>query len=152
MSYDKEVLPEKRDIHLVWKFFVDTGNFLKHRRVLLRSFLLLWDKKSPTGKIDNNRVGVKFIDTGKNLKHRNLPLRKFSILRDWKFQRKIVITSAHIQKFFRLQKFSELQNVSSTTFFATAWQKKSDEKPNIHLLCRMFLDGRIFLIHRRAIY
>ena len=56
------------------------------------------------------------------------PSTIFFRLRDWNFQRKIVIPSAHIHKFFRCQKKNGIQKGSSTTSLATVRQKNSDIK------------------------
>ena len=38
--------------------FFDTGNFLKHRRVPLRNFLALWDKKYSTENFDTSSLSL----------------------------------------------------------------------------------------------
>ena len=55
------------------KFFV-TRNILKHRRVHLRSFLVLWVKIFSTQKPDFPFISIKFFVTPIIMKHRKVPL------------------------------------------------------------------------------
>ena len=102
--------------------------FYKQRRGPTRIFPVLTGKGVPTEKRNITLVGVNIFDTGKLLKHRNVHLLKFSVLREKNFHRKILISSANIQKFFRYQKISQIQKCSSTTFFTKMRQKSSDRK------------------------
>ena len=58
--------------------FFDTRNFLRHRRVSLRKFSVLWGNKLSTENRDIPLLCIKFFDTGFFLKHRSVPLWFFS--------------------------------------------------------------------------
>ena len=79
--------------------FFDTTNFVKQRRVLLRSFLVLWDNKFPKQNRDIPLLGIKFFATQNFLKHSRVPRRNFSALWDENFSTEISYTLLHkVQK------------------------------------------------------
>ena len=59
----------------------DTRSFLKHKRVPLRIFSALWDKKISTESSDIPFLCIKFFDTRNFLKHRSVLQRNFLVLR-----------------------------------------------------------------------
>ena len=71
---------------------LDTKTFLKHRRVPLQCFSVLWDGKFPTEKRDIPLLSMKFFDNRNVLKHRGVPLRKFFSLWNKKFSTEILDT------------------------------------------------------------
>ena len=68
------------------KFF-DTRNFPKHRKVVLRNVLILWDRTISTENSDTRPrlLSPAFFDTRYFLKQRKVPFRIFSVLRDNEF-------------------------------------------------------------------
>ena len=76
---------EFSDIPFLCINFCDTRNFLKHRSVPQRDFLVLCDKKFPTAKRDTPPLWcIKIFDTRIFLIHPNVPERNFSVLWDKK--------------------------------------------------------------------
>ena len=71
---------------------LDTKTFLKHRRVPLHCFSVMWDRKFPTEKRDIPLLSLNFFDNRNFLKHRTVPLRKFFWLWNKKFSTKILDT------------------------------------------------------------
>ena len=59
----------------------DTRIFLTYKRVLLRIFSALWDKKISTENSDIPFLFIKFFDTRNFLKQRSVPQRNFLVLR-----------------------------------------------------------------------
>ena len=119
---------QNRDITLKHKIF-RYPKLVRHWRVPLRSFSVLWDKKFSIENRDIPLLGIKFFDTRNFLKHRRVPRRNFSALWDENFSRKIVIPAPSlIPNILRYQKHSEIQKGYSTNFFGTVWKKFSTEK------------------------
>ena len=74
-------------------------HFLKHRRITLRIFPVLWDNKFLIENHDIPLVGIKFFDTRNFLKHRRVALRNFSAPWDKNFSRENRDTLLHkVQK------------------------------------------------------
>ena len=62
---------------LLSKKFCETRNFLKHRSVFPRNFLVHWDTKLSTDSSEVPLLSVNFFDTGFFLKHRRVLFEKF---------------------------------------------------------------------------
>ena len=116
--------------------FFDTRNFVKQRRVPLRSFLLQWDNKFSMENRDIPLLGIKFFDTRNFLKQRRVPIRSFSALWDQKFSTEKRGTPFLSIKLFEhknflknsripLQKFSALWDIKIST-------ENRDKPPLIH--------------------
>ena len=75
------ILPLPVNLHS----FFNTRNFVKERRVPLRSFSVLWENKFSIENRDIPLLGIKFFDTRNFLKHRRVPRRIFSALWDENF-------------------------------------------------------------------
>ena len=120
--FDKTMMPPPL---LCIKIF-DTKIFLKHRRGLLRSFSVLWDKKISTGNLDTSPPLIyklfryqKFSET----QIRRVPLRSFSALWD---KKKFDTKSWHNSlkhKIFRYPKLVIHWRVPLPNFSAL-WDKK----------------------------
>ena len=80
------ILPTSSPPLLSIKFF-DTNNFVKHRRVPLRKFSALWDKKFSTENYEPPPLIHKLFRYRKfsETQYRRVPLRNFSALWDEKF-------------------------------------------------------------------
>ena len=109
--------------------FFDTRNFLKHRRVPLRNFWTLWDKKLIAVNSDIPFLCVNFFDTRLFLKHRRVPLRKVLVMWDKNFEKLSWYTpTSLIKKILRNQKVSETPKCIPTKFFGTQRQKNDNKK------------------------
>ena len=99
----------------------------QHRRVPLRNFSALWDKKISTETFDTppSLLSINFFATGNFLKHitKGFPYEIFRHCETKQFRRKNVNPPSLIPNIFRHQKYSETQKGSSTKFFGTVRQK-----------------------------
>ena len=135
---------------LIHKNF-DTRSFLKQKRVHLRNFWTLWDKKLIAENSDIPFLCVNFFHTRLFLKHRRILLRIFLVLWDKKLTKTCETTPLLLSiKIFDTRNFSETQKGSSTKCFGTVRQNsfygKSWHPPP--LLSLTFFDTRRFLKHR----
>ena len=80
--------------------------FLKDRRVLLRTFSVLWDNIFSKQNRSIPRLGIKFFDTGSILKHSRATLRKFLAVWDQKNDKIVVLL---LSKKIRHHNISEIQ-------------------------------------------
>ena len=102
--------------HFLYRKFSET----QHRRVPLRSFSVLWDKKFSMENRDITLWSMNsFFPYPKLVTHWRVPLRYFWALWDKKFLTENRDTPHLIHKFFRYQNFCETQKDSSTKFFGT---------------------------------
>ena len=114
--------------HLSKNFF-DTSFFMKHRRVPLRVFSALRDKKLSTEKSDIPFLWVRFFHTQFLLKYGRVPLRNFSVLSgDTLTKNRDSTTLPLIHNIFWYRNFSETQKGFPTKFFTNVreenvWRK-----------------------------
>ena len=117
--------------------FFDTTKFLKHRRVPVRSFLVLWVKKFSTENRDTPPLlhviprYQTFSDTQKG------PLRSFSVLWDKNFSTENRDTPPLLHVIPRYQTFSDTQKGSRTNFFGTlrfSTENRYTPLPLIHII------------------
>ena len=102
----------------------ETGISLKHRRVPLRIFAALWDKKFPTENSDIPFLCIKFFNTRSYLKHWMVPPRIFfGTVRRKISDGKTWNPPSLIHNFFPYQKLSETQKGPLTKIFAPVGQK-----------------------------
>ena len=120
------------------------------RRVPLRSFLVLWDKKFRPNH-DTPLLCINCFDTRNFVKHRRFPLPSFPVLWDKVFDRKSWY-SPLMRQMFRYQKLCETQKVSPTKFSGTVRQNLLHGKLWYFLrLMHENTDTRVFLKHRRIL-
>ena len=128
------VRPKKRPkivlpLPLLCMDVLDTKTFLKHRRVPLQCFSVLWDRKFPTEKRDIPLLSIKFFDNRNVLKHRRVLLRKFFSLWNKKFSTENLDTppATLLSKIFRYPEILNDEKIALRNFFfGTARQKKFD--------------------------
>ena len=119
-----------------WVFSIPQTLWI-HKKVVLRSFSVLWHKKLSLETPENLLVGIKFIVTRYFVENNLVPLRKNSVLWDKKNWRKDVRASPSlILNFSRYQKTSETKKVSSTEVFGTVRQKFLTENRDITILSK----------------
>ena len=113
------MLSRNRDIRpsIIPNFF-DTKNIVGHRRVPLRSFLVLWDNNFSIENPDNILLGLNIFVYRYRMKHRKVHLRK-----DWLVWSKTLLMENRdicflslIPNIFRYQITSETQKGSSKIF------------------------------------
>ena len=97
---------------------------MKHRRVPLRTFSVLWDNKFSIENRDIHLLGIKFFDTRNFLKHRRVSLRNDSVLWD-----KTKLTENRNSRplcypwLFSIPEINETLKNSPTKIFGTVRQK-----------------------------
>ena len=151
--WDKKLIAEKSDIHLLCVNFFHNRLFLKHRRILLRFFLVLWDKYlTKTCETAPLLLSIKIFDTINFSETRKGSATKFLGTVRQKIVNRKKWNPLIVRKFFWKPIFSETEKGCSTNFFGTArhrfWQKIVIHAPL--LLSIKFFDTRSFLKHRRV--
>ena len=102
----------------------DNRNIVKHKKVALQTFPVLWHNKVSLEYPKIPLIGIKLIVIRYFVEHNMVPLRKDSVLWEKKNWRKDVIASPSlIPNFFRYQKTSETKKDFSTEVFGTVRQK-----------------------------
>ena len=107
-------------IHKIFRY----PKLSKNRKVPLRIFSVLWDKKFSVENRDIPLLGIKFFDTRNFLKHTKVPLRNDSVLWD-----KTILTENRdtrplsYSKHFSIPEISETQKGSWAKFFGTVRRK-----------------------------
>ena len=110
--------------------FFDTRNFVKQRRVPLRSFSVLWDNKFSIENRDIPLWGIKFFNTPNFLKHWRDAHEIFRYCETRIFRRKNVISPLLSINFFRYQKISGKQKGSFTKLSVSVlWDENFSTKP-----------------------
>ena len=109
----------------------------QRRRFQLRKFSALWDRKFSTENLDTPPplLSINFFATGNFLKHsaEGFNYEIFRHCETENFPRKILIPPPPIHKFFRYQKFSEIQHRKvHLPNFSALWDRKNfDRKSKI---------------------
>ena len=124
----------------------------EHRKVPLRSFSELRDKKMSTEIRDIGLLSIKLFDIWNYWNTKRFLYEVFRHCETKNFGKKNcdIPYPPFIHKFFRYQKFCETQKVSPTKFFGTVKQQIFYRKTYIPLLGMSFFDNRNFLKHRRV--
>ena len=132
------------------KFF-DTRCFLKYRRVPVRNFWTLWDKKLLAQKMISSSYAYTFSIPDSFLKHRRFPLRCSSILWDINFSTESCDVPCFLSsKFFDARNFSKHRKDHVQIFSALSDKRFPTEISDIPFLCKRCFDTRIYLKHRRV--
>ena len=118
----------------LWIGFFDTRFFLKHKRVPLRNFLVLWDKTLSTENIKVSLLSVSFFGTRFFLKHRGVSQRKFLVPWDKKLSTESSELPFLSVKLFESRFFSETEKGCHPKIFGIVrhrlWQKNCDTPPS----------------------
>ena len=116
--FDNTVMP--LPLSYAWKFW--TPHFLKHKKVSLRIFSALWDKKFSTDNSDIPFLCKKLSDTRIFLKHWMVPHKTFRHC-ETNFRQKIVI-SFYAKSFFNTRSFP-IHRIVPTKFFGSLRQNQA---------------------------
>ena len=125
---------------LCMKFF-DTRMFLKHRRVVLRSFSAMWDEKTSTEKSDIPHlppIHKTFSEPKSFWNTEGFRKEVFQHCETRKFQKNRDVPPAPMYESFRYQSYFETQNGPSCEVFRHCETEKFQKKKVISLMHKIF--------------
>ena len=117
------------DIPLQCINFFDIRIFMKHRRVTLPTFSVLWDKKISTKDRDTTPLlSIGVFGRWKFVKHRNFPPQVFSARSDKKSQRKTELCPSCSWTFFDIRNFLKSWRIPRELFGPCETKKELEQK------------------------